>query len=255
MHLKTAFEGNLERTSVVGIVRAAALLVGHNTLARGRDLGIDGSPNGALDPSRDITIAAFDWRAGARMSPPAFVLWMHPSKDPTQRKKRYPMLIQRRSATAPVGSDPLCTYDAVVRAWPILAESIPPGEWASTAFFRVPIAPEDPPSRWRPLTSDGVAGWVKEAALAAGLDPAAYGAKALRMAGASDLYDLYGPLAERYIRERGRWSSDVAQIYQRVSAATHGMLSRTIGDSTGPDLQSLLSGWSQTAVSHGRCPV
>jgi hypothetical protein len=104
-------------------------------------------------------------------------------------------------------------------------------------------------------TSDDVAGWVKEAALAAGLDPAAYGAKALRMAGATDLYNIYGPSAERYIRERGRWSSDVAQIYQRVSAAMHGALSRTIGDSVGPDLQSLLSGWCQTAVSHGRCPI
>jgi hypothetical protein len=75
------------------------------------------------------------------------------------------------------------------------------------------------------------------------------------MGGASDLYDLYGPAAERYIRERGRWSSDVAQIYQRVSAAAHGLLSRTIGDSAGADLQSLLAGWCQAAVSHGRCPV
>ena len=57
------------------------------------------------------------------------------------------------------------------------------------------------------------------------------------------------------IRERGRWGSDVAQIYQRVSAAAHGDISRTIGDSVGADLQSMLTGWCQTAVSHGRCPV
>ena len=67
------------------------------------------------------------------------------------------------------------------------------------------------------------------------------------------LYDLFGPPAERYIRERGRWASDVAQIYQRVSASAHGAMSRAIGDSEGIDLQSMLGGWSQLAVSHGRC--
>ena len=49
------------------------------------------------------------------------------------------------------------------------------------------------------------------------------------------MYDLYGPAGERYIRERGRWGSDVAQIYQRVSAAAHGAISREMGDSTGID--------------------
>lgn len=35
------------------------------------------------------TIASFDWESAARMSPPAVVVWLHPSKDPTQRKRRY----------------------------------------------------------------------------------------------------------------------------------------------------------------------
>ena len=75
------------------------------------------------------------------------------------------------------------------------------------------------------------------------------------MGEATDMYDIYGPADERYIRERGWWGSDVAQIYQRVSARVHGELSRRIGDSAGADLQSLLRGWSQLAVSHGTCPV
>jgi len=45
----------------------------------------------------------------------------------------------------------------------------------------------------------------------------------------------------------------VAQIYQGVSASLHAELSRTIGDADGIDLQSLLRGWSQLAVTHGRC--
>ena len=86
-------------------------------------------------------------------------------------------------------------------------------------------------------------------------EPADVGAKCFRMGGATDMYDLYGASAERYIRERGRWCSEINQIYQRVSAAIHGHISRSIADSRGADLQSLLRGWSQSAISHGRCPV
>jgi hypothetical protein len=75
------------------------------------------------------------------------------------------------------------------------------------------------------------------------------------MGGATDLYDLYGPAARDHIKDRGRWSSDVAQIYQRVSASTHGLLSRSIADSGGSDLQSFLRGWLQPASTHGRCPL
>jgi len=77
--------------------------------------------------------------------------------------------------------------------------------------------------------------------------------QALRMGGATDLYDIYGPAGERLIRERGRWSSDVAQIYSRVSAEAHGLLSRSIGDSNGVNLQSLLAGRSQSTATHSRC--
>ena len=98
-----------------------------------------------------------------------------------------------------------------------------------------------------------IAHWVKEACPAAGISADGRASRALRMGGATDLYDLYGPQAERLIRERGRWASDVAQIYQRVSATAHGTASRTIGDSAGTDLQSMLGGWAQLAVSHGRC--
>ena len=154
-------------------------------------------------------------------------------------------------------------HDALIEAWRILA-AVPKHLWATTLFFRVPRErlqiPQSyyrgrEPNHWRPLRDADVLGFVHDAARAAGLDPAKYGVRALRMGGATDLYDLFGPAGERYIRERGRWASDVAQIYQRVSAATHGMLSRTIGDSVGPDLQSLLAGWCQTAASHGRCPA
>ena len=99
----------------------------------------------------------------------------------------------------------------------------------------------------------GMASTEERPCRAAGVDPTERASKALRMGGATDMLDLWGPVAERYIRERGRWSSDVAQIYQRQSADAHAYISRHIGSSSGTDLQSLLRGWSQAAASHGRC--
>jgi hypothetical protein len=256
MHLRAAFtNAEFDVHSAAGVVRRAGLLAGHNLLARARCLSA--GFHDSVDPTRDLTIASFDWEAGRAMSPPAVVVWLHPSKDPTQRKRRYPMLIQRRHtfADSEPGADPMCTFDALAAAWPILAATVPPANWASTLFFRIQEEEERHPRNWRPLRTSDVASWVDEAAQAAGLPPKSRGTRALRMGGASDMYDLYGPAGERYIRERGRWGSDVAQIYQRVSAAAHGAISRAIGGSTGIDLQSMLSGWCQTAVSHGRCPA
>ena len=270
-HLRVAFGSGpnaLERSSPLGIVRHATLLFEHNILGRTKE--VCPKRRGEVDPGRDLVITSFDWEAAAAMSPPAVVVWVAPSKDPTQKKPRYPMLIQRRSLDAPFGTDPMCTYDALLAAWSFLAEFVNPSRWATTMFFRVPDpamfqpprvdhftgppSPELPdPSCWRPLADSDIVRWVKEAAVASGVDPTRRAGRALRMGGAADLYDIFGPAGERYIRERGRWASDVAQIYQRVSASAHGDLSRMIGDSSGLDLQSMLSGWSQLAVSHGRC--
>ena len=257
MHLRAAFATGFCRPRVgkptaLQVVKRAALLGGHNLLARGTCLC-------ETDERRMLSIVAFDWRAAAELSPPGVVVWLHPSKDPTQRKPRYPMLVQRRAVGGARSADPMCTFDAFVDAWKVLAATVPLHRHRSTIFFRVPPDGHDvdlsDAADWPPLTPALVSVWVKEAAVAAGVDPTRRGTRALRMGGSTDLYDIYGPAAERYIRERGRWGSDVAQIYQRVSAAAHGEMSRVIGDSDGADLQSLLRGWSQLAVSHGRCPV
>ena len=251
MHLRAAFDNEeFDTTSNAGTMRHAVLLFGHNVLARARCLSAGFED--AVDPTRDLTVAAFDWEVGKHMDPPAVVAWLHPSKDPTQRKKRYPMLVQRRGSYAdcPEGSDPMCTYDALRAAQRIIEARIPTSKWRHTTFFQVPLDEDSGP--WRPLRTSDVTAWVQAAAAAAGLPAKSRGSRALRMGGATDMYDIYGPAGERFIRERGRWGSDIAQIYQRVSASAHGDISRAIGDSSGADLQSMLAGWSQTAVSHGR---
>ena len=237
-------------------MRHGAALLGHNALVRARGLGLR-SHRDPVDPTRDLVHGAFDWKAAAAMSPPAVVIWMHPAKDPTQTKPRYPILVQRRSevhADSRLGEDPMCTYDGL-----LAVRMLQPSARPTDLFFRVPPplpengAPFVGPYRWVNVDVDLIHRWVKQICAAAGISAEGRGSRALRMGGATDLYDLFGPPAERYIRERGRWASDVAQIYQRVSASAHGAMSRAIGDSEGIDLQSMLGGWSQLAVSHGRC--
>ena len=148
----------------------------------------------------------------------------------------------------------MCTYDALRAAWQLLAETVPREQWGVTQFFRVPDAAQPDSRLWRPLLSDDVATWGKQVGAAAGLDAETIFAQCFRLGGATDMYDLYGADAERYVRERGRWASDIAQIYMRVSASAHGAISRSLATSTGVDLQSLLSGWTQAAVTM-RCPI
>ena len=92
------------------------------------------------------------------------------------------MLVQRRSATAPPGSDLMCTYDALWSAWSYLAMTVPHGQWPTTLFFRVPIDAADAPRRWRPLRPDDVSMWVDAAAVAAGLPRGSRKSRALTWA-------------------------------------------------------------------------
>ena len=45
------------------------------------------------------------------------------------------------------------------------------------------------------------------------------------------------------VRRRGRWGSDVAEIYQRVLLAVQLDLSATLGEAISEDLEQLCSGW------------
>jgi len=88
IHLRAAFKLSFDRTSDLDKA-AKCPLVGHNTPARGEDLGA----HRAIDPSRVLIIAAFDLATGVGLTPPGLVIWMCPSADTTQREKRYPTLV------------------------------------------------------------------------------------------------------------------------------------------------------------------
>ena len=81
-----------------------------------------------------------------------------------------------------------------------------------------------------------------------GLDESLFGAKSFRIGGATDYRAVYGPeAAERMIRQRGRWWSDIHALYQRALAAEHLQGSAAVGDARGAELEALCKGWAQPA--------
>eukprot|EP00965_Chrysotila_dentata_P018191 605200-Pleurochrysis_carterae.AAC.1 len=53
-------------------------------------------------------------------------------------------------------------------------------------------------------------------AAACGEDPANFGGKCWRIGGATDLRDRLGDASKATIKQRGRWASDIAEVYQRA---------------------------------------
>ena len=54
--------------------------------------------------------------------------------------------------------------------------------------------------------------------------------------------------AEALVRQRGRWASDVATVYQRALADEHLGGSAAVGDADGAELEALCRGWAQPAT-------
>ena len=74
------------------------------------------------------------------------------------------------------------------------------------------------------------------------------GGKSFRVGGATDLRAALGAAeGMAVIKQRGRWNSDVAEIYQRALLLDQLDGSAAMGGTCGADLEGLLDGWSQPA--------
>ena len=103
--------------------------------------------------------------------------------------------------------------------------------------------------------TDDVADIGREYARAAGWSEAAVaavGGKCWRIGGATDLRALCQSAAEaeRVLKRRGRWSSDIGEIYARTTIEEGAAYSAAIGDAAGTDLERLGSGagWAEPAA-------
>ena len=230
----------LHTDSAQGVVEHAARLFAHNIVGRGADPGVIRSTD-KPNPGRDLMWTHFDWETGRRSSPPVLYVHMVPSKDTGAMLPRRPIPISRRSTNAPFLSDPLDAYDWIARAWMLREAQVHQRDRATTLFFTHPDG--------RPFCSEDVARIGRDTAKAAGWAPERVklvGAKWARIGGATDFRDQLGPVAGReLLRARGRWATDLDEIYARVTVDELAAASAKVGDARAPDLERLFPGWVQ----------
>ena len=98
------------------------------------------------------------------------------------------------------------------------------------------------------ISTTGVRALVRRLAVMAGLDPADFGAKSLRVGGATDWRDCLGDPSAHIVKQRGRWCSDVAHIYQRPLLSSHLAASMWVRPGGSADLEALCGGFAQAAT-------
>ena len=235
----------VDRQTPQGLLEWCAAIIAHNLLLRGGEIGI--VPNKRYDPSRDFSLGAVEFRAPCADSEwrPWLVVYTVPIKDGGVRVRSCPMAVQRR-ATGDLGSDPLCPYDAIVTAITLRSGKPPPATGRVDAQYRdLQLFVKLNGKAWDTDDSRRLASAYGKAL---GADPTEYGGKSFRIGGATDWREILGADAERTTKQRGRWHSDIAHIYQRALANTHLAASARVGSAAGADLEALCRGWTQPAT-------
>ena len=212
---------------------------GYSALLRGGEVGT--TEGGCFDPPRDLTISSIVEREpcpGSRGRP-----WLTADvcaiKDVNARRKPVPIPICRR-ATGPRGSDPRCSYDAIMAHVERRRLEVPRAKWSTAPLF---VRPDG--SHW---TTAHVRALARRWALVLGMPPSEVGGKSFRIRGATDIQSTYGAeQGARIVKERGRWSSDVSYIYARASARVQLDASASMADAEGGSLEALIPTWTQPA--------
>ena len=88
----------------------------------------------------------------------------------------------------------------------------------------------------------------KRMAEAVGIPPECVGGKLFRIGGATDMRDRLGDAGMRVTKERGRWGTDVAFVYQRALLRDQLDASGTVADADAADLEAVVAGWVQPAT-------
>jgi hypothetical protein len=246
-HLRAIAQAGFNRSSKRGAVEWAAAVLAHNILLRGGELGVvDGKE---FDTARDLTLGAVEFREPCAESKglPWLTVDVVPIKDTTARRREAVMPVRRRAAGGELGGDPLDAYDAVVLAVAARLGRMPPTRGrVQGAEALKPLFVTAKGAKWATADTRRLA---QRLAGLIGLDGALYGAKSFRIGGATDYRAVYGPAgAERLIRQRGRWWSDIHAIYERALAEEHLGGSAAVGGADGAELEVLCKGWAQPAT-------
>ena len=93
-----------------------------------------------------------------------------------------------------------------------------------------------------------VNGAVREVARAAGCDPGVFGAHSPRIGAATDMRDLLGAVeGKAVVKARGRWKSDIHEVYERASLGASLDASARAADVGGREVEAVFAAWVQPA--------
>ena len=222
-HLRRAFlkmHYGEERT-VRAVNEWAAVAVAREALARGSE--ITKGARSAVTPTRaDLTFE--DDRYGKTAT-----LWLRPLKKRGKAQAaKVPIVFAEYDGG---GSD---TYAALRRLEQF--DPVSPGARAFTPLFRR--------KRGEPLTQSAFRNVIKKIAAVLGFDPRRFGGHSPRIGGATDIGDL-NPLM---LQAKGRWGSDIASIYNRLTRRGLVKASRAMQDKTfHRDMEEIYSEFAQPA--------
>ena len=227
-----------------GAIEGGAAVLAHNLLLRGGEVCcVEDKP---FDAGRDLTFDAIEFMAPCDES--RWKRWLTVDivavKDTTVRHSVCPMPVRERD----VPGDVLCPFEAVCRLWRARLGQPPPEVGRIPPSHRLARAPIFVTTEGKPWHTGHTRDLARRFALALSLPTLEFGAKAFRIGGATDLQASLGSEgAQQVIKQRGRWASDVAEVYKRALAEVHLDASASIGDARGRELEALLEGWAQPA--------
>lgn len=224
------------RTDVNAVNNFAALATAWHCLARGGEVAPSVKPS-AWKADRQPTRADLSFHEtekGRRYA----VLWLRPLKKKTVVPK-VPQYIEEHDGE---GSD---AYAALQRLCE--HDPVPASEAARTPLFRRRVVDGRGRARTQHMTVAHLRSLVRRVAKRLGYPSKhEWGAHSLRVGGATDLAST-GKASELLLRARGRWASDVAAIYARLTRRAQLAGSRLMQEGRGRDLEELLPDFVQPA--------
>jgi hypothetical protein len=145
----------------------------------------------------------------------------------------------------PYLSNPLDPYDAIYAAWLARQAEVPAHMRHAAPLFTSPGG-----GLMAAWTTDDTRRLARDFGRLVDIDGADIGGKAFRIGGATDMRDAMGDSSVHLIKQRGRWASDIAQVYQRALVRSHLEASVRMGsaDAASRDMEELVRGWSQPAI-------
>jgi hypothetical protein len=245
-HFRSIDAAGVDRSSRWGIQDWAAGHMGHNLLLRGGEIGR--SSKSSWDSRRGITLDSIEFREPCSESDgrPWLVARVVSIKDTHARNAPVYLPVRRRRTLEEdpaLGTDPLDAYDAVRLAWIERSAEVPSHRRGEAPLF---VSREDGVSPW---TTDDTRRLAREYGAILGMKPTEIGGKAFRIGGATDMRDALGDASQYLIKQRGRWASDVAQVYQRALARSHLEASVLMSTaSASRDMEEMCKGWAQPAL-------